>query len=207
VSILESLLSLQDPLLTQYAYSGHKRYRAGRRGVTSGPGMGRPTYPKGVMPCRDGHVYVLCVVPEHWVQIAAMIGRPELADDSRYSTPEQRLARADEIDALLGEWLVQHDAPEIFEEAQRRRLPFGMLASPAMLLKSRHLNERKFFRQIASADGETLRVPGLPFRPVGLFEQPPQSVSRLGAHNSEVLGASLGLTPSEIATLAQQGVI
>ena len=38
VSMMQSLLSMQDPLISQHMYSGLRRARAGRQGVTTGPG-------------------------------------------------------------------------------------------------------------------------------------------------------------------------
>jgi formyl-CoA transferase len=131
VSMMQSLLSMQDPLISQHMYSGLRRARAGRQGVTTGPGAARPLHPKGIMRCQDGFVYAMGVLSEHWHQITEMIDRKDL-DTPRYFDAADRLKESDTLDAILSEWLMRHTAAEIYHEAQRRRVPFGVVASPTL---------------------------------------------------------------------------
>ena len=52
--------------------------------------------PVGIFPCKGGGPNDYCYIytsrgnPEHWKRLAQLIGRPELADDPRYTTVEAR---------------------------------------------------------------------------------------------------------------------
>jgi crotonobetainyl-CoA:carnitine CoA-transferase CaiB-like acyl-CoA transferase len=185
VSIMESLLSIQDPLISQHMYSGLRRARAGRQGATTGPGAARPLHPKGIMRCQDGFVYAMGVLSEHWHQITQMIDRPDL-DSPRYFDAVDRLKESDGLDAILSEWLMRHTAAEIYHEAQRRRVPFGVVSAPADLLASPPLRERGFFRRMRIGD-RWIEVPGLPFAPLETTAREALAPG-LGEHNAQILG-------------------
>jgi crotonobetainyl-CoA:carnitine CoA-transferase CaiB-like acyl-CoA transferase len=199
VSIMESLLSLQDPLISQHMYSGLRRQRAGRQGVTTGPGAARPLHPKGIMHCKQGFIYAMGVLPHDWREITDMIGRKDL-DTPEYQNAAVRLKDADKLDGILSEWLMQRTAAEVYHAAQKRRVPFGVVSSAEDLLCSPHLRERSFFRKIRIGE-RWVEAPGLPFAPLGTVvadAAPPT----LGEHDAAVLsdldsGPALIVAPPE----------
>src|SRR5262245_19100030 len=78
--------------------------RAGSRTV----GGGNP--PIGVYPCKGGgpndYVYIFTsrANPEHWTRLLKVLGREDLIGDPRYATPEARMERREEVDALVTNW-------------------------------------------------------------------------------------------------------
>ena len=124
------------------------------------------------------------VLSEHWHQITEMIDRKDL-DTPRYFDAADRLKESDTLDAILSEWLMRHTAAEIYHEAQRRRVPFGVVASPSDLLASPHLRERGYFRRVRVGD-RWVEIPGLPFAPLGTTQSDAAAPS-LGEHNAQVL--------------------
>jgi crotonobetainyl-CoA:carnitine CoA-transferase CaiB-like acyl-CoA transferase len=69
-----------------------------------------PRRPRGghpfVVPCEmfptaDGHVFVMCIKPGFWRSFCHIAGRPDLADDPRFSGFDERLANRDALMALL----------------------------------------------------------------------------------------------------------
>ena len=56
--------------------------------------------------------------PDHrWPEMAAVMEREELAD-SRFASRNGRLINADEVDALMLPWLLDHDKVDIFKTGQ-----------------------------------------------------------------------------------------
>jgi hypothetical protein len=66
--------------------------------------------PGGIYPCQPGspndYVYLLTsrANPEHWTRLLKLIGREDLISDARYDTPDARLQREAEVDAIVAGW-------------------------------------------------------------------------------------------------------
>jgi crotonobetainyl-CoA:carnitine CoA-transferase CaiB-like acyl-CoA transferase len=129
-----------------------------------------------------------------------MIGRPDL-DIPRYKDTNERLKDGVLLDEAMREWLMQHTATEVYREAQRRRIPFGVLSSAQDLLDSPHLRERSYFRKVRIGE-RWVDVPGLPFAPLGTT-QTEGVVPRLGEHNDAVLGSLPAAPAAKAATPAK----
>ena len=61
--------------------------------------------PTGNFRCGDGRYLNITALPHQWGQLAAAIGRPDLADDPRFKDARARRDNNDEIRALIEEWL------------------------------------------------------------------------------------------------------
>ena len=65
--------------------------------------------PSDVYPCKPGGANDYCFIytsradNRHWHRLLEVIGRPDLHDDERFSTPASRAAHEDEVDGLLAE--------------------------------------------------------------------------------------------------------
>lgn len=151
LSFLEVLVFLQWNATQRAAFENVVMQRQGARG------MGHPW---GVYPCKDGHVILIVGAGgRNWAKFAELMERPELAGE-QYQSPVARARNADEIDALMLPWLLEHTAEEIFTAAQSANLPFGMVRTSAGLLGDAQLQARRFFQP----DDAGLLWPQLPFR-------------------------------------------
>ena len=63
-------------------------------------------------------LYVV-IQPPVWAALTEKIGRPELAEDPDYATPEARLPRLDEMFDLIEEWTLTQDQVGGVRRAQR----------------------------------------------------------------------------------------
>ena len=84
-----------------------------RSGNASGGGQ-----PGWAVRCAPGgpndYIYVI-VQPVGWEPLAGIIGRPELADDPDWATPEARLPKLDKMFQLIEEWTIGHDKWEALD--------------------------------------------------------------------------------------------
>jgi crotonobetainyl-CoA:carnitine CoA-transferase CaiB-like acyl-CoA transferase len=97
------------------------------------PPRGTVRYPRVSTPSRrpfptaDGHLAALVYTDRDWRRFFAMIGRPELADDPRYSTLHSRTQHVDELYGLVAEHLAT-DTTEVwfrrFREAEIPAAPY-----------------------------------------------------------------------------------
>jgi crotonobetainyl-CoA:carnitine CoA-transferase CaiB-like acyl-CoA transferase len=113
VSLYESVLSLLGPLPTLYRHNGTLLQRNGSRLSFSSP--------RNVYPTRDGrHFAISGTAPSAAERVVRLVGGEALATDPRFATPAARAEHADELDALVAEWIAARDLAEVearFHEA------------------------------------------------------------------------------------------
>lgn len=142
-----------------------------------------------------------------WQQLAKAMARPELAQDSRFSTREQRQHNEDELEKLIGDWTVGH-APEQLETLlQALGVPSHVVSSPQDVFNDAHLAARKqFVRMPHPLLGETC----FDASRCDLSETPAtyvRTAPTLGRDNETVLGEFLGYDAAKIDTLKRAGVL
>jgi crotonobetainyl-CoA:carnitine CoA-transferase CaiB-like acyl-CoA transferase len=134
------------------------------------------------------------------------MGKPELKEDPDFLTAVDRTENLDLLNVHLLSWLIEHDQEELFREAQKRRIPFGIPASSEMLLKSPHLKERGYFVEVDHPATGKVRYPGAQVK-MGDLPYELKRAPLLGEHNEEVYCSRLGYSAEDLIVLREQGVI
>ena len=117
-----------------------------------------------------------------------------------------RAAHADELDALMLPWLMQHGKREIFERAQAVGLAFAYAATPEDILQWEHLKQRGFFAEVDHPEAGAFKYPTGPFQAESMaWDLSPAPT--LGQHNHQVFSDLLGYTASDLVRLRQTAVI
>jgi len=93
-----------------------------------------PTFPVGVYECKEGWIGITATTPDQWQGFCTLFEMHEQAADPRFTLPQERLALADELEAVFVPKLLAKTAHEWFEEAMRLRLPFTVTPDMAELL-------------------------------------------------------------------------
>jgi crotonobetainyl-CoA:carnitine CoA-transferase CaiB-like acyl-CoA transferase len=197
VSIAEYATNILENALMQYSYSGQEYVRVGNRGY------GRAAW--GIYPCRDGHVGIIAGPDHRWPAVSEVLERPELADE-RFVTRRGRLDNADEVDALMLPWLLDHDKLDIFKRGQEKGLGFAFVATFRDILEMEQLLERAYFLELDHPVAGPYRYPGGPAQPsesTWVFRPAPL----LGQHTREVLAGCLGYSDEKLEGLQKAGVI
>jgi formyl-CoA transferase len=173
-----------------------------RSGNASGGGQ-----PGWTVRCSPGgpndYVYVI-VQPLIWPALAALIGRPELADDPEWNTPAARLTRLDEMFALIEVWSGQHTKWEVMDQLNARNVPCGPILSTRELIEDETLAELGAIVSVDHPERGMFKTVGCPLR----MSDSPVEVRRsplLGEHNAEIY-AELGYSPDQLAELRTAGV-
>jgi crotonobetainyl-CoA:carnitine CoA-transferase CaiB-like acyl-CoA transferase len=117
------------------------------------------SYPSTIRPCKDGYVHAHSN-NRYADLLGAMIPHPRLADPELLHTP---MGHADEIDAIMDEWLADRTREEIVELAQSLRLPFTEVRLPGEVMQEEHHRERRSFVEVRHPGmAEPLLQPGAP---------------------------------------------
>ncbi|MHC1560931.1 formyl-CoA transferase [Actinomycetospora sp. C-140] len=175
-----------------------------RSGNASGGGQ-----PGWAVRCAPGgpndYVYVI-VQPPGWRPIAELIGRPELADDPEWSTPEVRLPKLDKMFQLIEEWSINHGKWEVLAALNAHDVPCGPILSTRELIEDSSLADNNMIVTVDHPQRGSFRTVGCPIK---LSESPVkvETSPLLGQDNERIFRERLGLDAEQFAALQADGVI
>ena len=98
---------------------------AAEGGPLAGPSgnRDRASAPSGIYECADGHVYIYGGLDTYWAALRPEIGAPDAPFD-------ERLARADEFDAMVAAWTRARSVDEVLWTVECLRIPAGKVRQP-----------------------------------------------------------------------------
>ena len=201
VSMLRATVVTQGVGLMEQALTGRSARPRGNYDPTMAP--------YGNYPCagEDRWVSIAVKTEDEWHSLVAAMGSPSWAQDHRFSSQFRRQRHRRELDALLAQWTVQHEADAVTELLQSH----GVAAAPVLGAEERlfhpHFMERGLYSDIEH--------PALGAEPVfnlmWNLSRSPSRVRRhaplLGEHNRQVLCGYLGLSEAELAELEERRVV
>jgi len=171
-------------------------------------GVGMPLgAPATILPCKDGHVWMLALEPGQWNGLVRIMGDPEWAQIDMFQDMFSRAQNSDVIYPMIEEWTMQHGKFELMEKCQAAGCPVTAVFTVAEAAASDHLNARDYFVEIEHPVLGTVRDLGAPFKLPASPGGPTRPAPLLGQHTDEVLGKGLGLGAAAIAELRDEGVI
>jgi formyl-CoA transferase len=174
-----------------------------RSGNASGGGQ-----PGAALKCKPGgpndYVYLI-VQAQVWEHVCKLIGRPELATDPEWATPEARLPKLDQMFHMIEEWTQQYDKFEVYEKCNEVDVPCGPIMDMRELLDDESLRARSMIVPVEHPKRGTFYTVGCP---LSLSDSPVQVESSplLGEHTEEIL-RELGYTKDDIERLRTGGAI
>jgi len=156
--------------------------------------------------CRDGIVMAGVLLDSHWKILAAVIGRPELADDPGYATAPARIARRDAVNQMLAEWMARHEVTEVLERFGEAGLPAAPVRTYAEAAGDPHVRDREMLQPVDVEGNRRIPVVG----PVAKFSRTPTRVRTgapaLGADSDAIL-EELGVDADERDALRRDGIL
>jgi crotonobetainyl-CoA:carnitine CoA-transferase CaiB-like acyl-CoA transferase len=144
-----------------------------------------------------------------WPRLQALLGRPELATDPRFATPDQRRRNWPALRDIIGEWVGRFASVEAALDALRAaRIPAAAVLRPDEVAVHPHLVARGAFPTVSHPARGAVRVTATPFQLDGQPVAPAGPAPyRVGEHTRAVLGELLGYKDRDIDDLVQAGVI
>ena len=148
--------------------------------------------PSNIFHCRPGgpNDYVFVNISRganaHWPRLLKAIGRDDLVDDPRFSTPQVRHEHREEAEAVIAAWCSKHTKIEAMEAIQRAGAPAGAVFDTQELSDDPHLRKRGMFATIEHPVRGAITLPGWPVK-MSESSVPVRSAPLLGAHTQEVL--------------------
>lgn len=201
VSLWESVAALVPEGWMDYAMNGTQPSRQGNRD----PKMA----PHNCFRCvgEDEWVTVACGTDAEWRSLCQAIGRPQLANDPRFRTANERKANEEVLDQILMEWTATREKWDVTRSLQA----VGVAAFPSMngkdLIEDPHLNARGFFERLVHPEVGMRTHMGMPW----LLSNAPNGVRSpaplLGQDTDQVMHDVLGYSAQQIASLKAERVL
>lgn len=199
VALYEAVFNMMESVLPEHDMFGLIRERSG----ASLPGI----VPSNTYVTRDRKYVVIGANADSiFKRMMNAIGRADLADDPGLAHNDGRVARTEEIEKVIGDWVAANDLDRVLEVLEVAEVPSGKIYDIADIMNDPHYAAREMIREHRLDDGKTLKLPGIVPR---LSETPGDTKwlgPALGEHTAEVLGA-LGYSQEQMRDLKQQGVI
>lgn len=118
------------------------------------------SYPSTIRPCGDGFVHCHSN-NRHLDLLGVLIPNPRLLEPEVLGS---LMGHADEIDAIMDEWLADKNRREVVAAAQELRLPFTEVMTPGEVMADPHHKERESFVLVSHPGAGPVQQPGAPFR-------------------------------------------
>jgi len=180
----------------------------GRKGVVrERGGVQHAGWPGGAFLTKDDHWIVFTTPAQHlFERLCALLGRPELPKDPRFTSHEGRSAHMSELLALVGAWFGERSFDDAVAALLAHDIPHAPVMSMADIFTNPHYRERKTIIDVESDVGplpQPAVVPRLSATPGRVTHAGPA----LGRHTDEIFQDLLGMSSAEIATLRTEGVV
>jgi benzylsuccinate CoA-transferase BbsE subunit len=209
-SIHEACALTTEAAIPTYIYRHEVVQRHTGRHHAPGPS------PRTQFRSKDG-TYVTALVagrlnPRYVKDLAELLDSYGMASDlkdPKYQDPKVIEANRDHIiEELVGNFIANLPAEEVYHAAQARGFTWGAVRAPEELLDDAHLHDRGFWKQVEHPElGCSFVYPG----EAAIYNGSPGRISRraplIGEHNKAIFCDELGLSPQAISILAESRVI
>ena len=200
LALYEPTFRITADMMTKYFQTGAIRERIGNR---------NPTFsPAGTFQTKDGrYVQIAAGGDGVFQRLVKAMGMPELAEDPRYAVSRERIARADELENILADWVAKHDFADIDKRFGETNVPFGGIFTAKDIAEDPHYAARENILHVADEQEGDIAMPAVIPKMTGTpgrvaFAGPP-----IGKHNAEIYGSLLGKSEAELTALKAEGII
>ena len=198
VALYEAVFNCMESLLPEYGTFGAVRGPAG----SALPGIA----PSNAYLCRDGGYALIAGNGDSiFRRLMKAIGQPQVADDPQLAQNAGRVARVDELDALIGQWTASRTVDEVLAALEVQGVPAGRIYTVADIAQDPHYRARGMITT-EQIDGHEMLLPGIVpklSRTPGTHVRP---APRVGQDSRPVL-RRMGLSEEQIDELEALGVV
>ncbi len=195
---IQASMALHEHVAFNYSAEGRVMKRAGSQHQHNAPA--------NLFQCKNGWI-ALFVTQNHWpILLKVWEDHDPALDDPKWINSNLRRQNADDINAQVTSFTSRFLKEDLAELMQKNGIPGLPVNSPADFIKDSHIQAREFFGIVKHPVLGTFAQPGCPFMVDGKRDAP-SPAPLLGQHNHEVFCGELGLSASELAVLAAEGII
>ena len=197
--LLDPLFHMLGPQAANYRLTGKVKPRTGSRSTNSGP--------RNAYRTSDGRYVALSASTQKMAErVFNSIGRPDLVTNPRYRTNNDRVKNAEELDAIIGEFVAQKTQAENVAFFEQAEVTIGPIYDISQIMQDPHFIDREVLADYPDPDMGAYpmhhvvpRMSGTP----GLIRTPAPT---LGQHNRALL-AEVGVDEAKYRELLKAGAV
>ena len=200
LSIYEPLFSILGPQVLVYDKLGIVQGRTGNSAPFAAP--------RNAYQAKDGRWLGLSASAQSIAErVMKIVGREDLIDEPWFADHGGRVEHAEELDAIIQEWIGRHTTEEVLETFAEHEAAIAPIYSIEDIVKDPQYLARETITTVDHPLLGPLRmqnvIPKLSATPGRIKHAGPE----IGAHNEEVYLGELGLSREELEELRGRGVV
>ncbi len=200
IAMLDAMVFQLNYHPIRYKYADILYHRIGNR--TAGSGI------SGAYKCKDGYVAIASGGDLRWKKMAEVLGRPDLANESRYATVSRRWENHDELDAIIREWAARRTVREAVEILHEHDQIVGPVHSLPQIFDDEHIKFRKMVLEVEHPIQGKVTVPGSVIKMRNAVPPPVESAApMLAEHNGYALYDLLGYPNEKVRRLEEFEIV
>jgi crotonobetainyl-CoA:carnitine CoA-transferase CaiB-like acyl-CoA transferase len=166
------------------------------------------TAPRNAYRAKDGRWLGLSASAQSIAErLMKIVGRDDLVEEPWFQGHTGRLEHADELDAIIQEWVGRHTTEEVLAAFAEHEAAIAPINSIADILEDPQYAARETITTVEHPMLGPLKMQNV----IPKLDQTPGRIDHpgpeLGADNREVYVGELGLTDDDLAELVEQGVV
>jgi len=199
VAMLDCMVAVLENAVSRYLVSGEIPHPIGNRHPSIAP--------FSTLATSDGAMNVAVGNDEIWKRMCAVLGMEEYVKDPRFADNTARVANFRDLKKILEDKTVKNTSEYWLGEFEKVNVPSGPINDMAHVVTDPQVLSRKMIVDVLHPVAGAMKIPGVPIK----FSETPAEISApaplLGQHTDEVLALHLGLSPEEIGSLREEGVL
>ncbi len=201
VSMQDSVVNLIRVSLRDYQRYGEVQPRTGNQLGRNVPGTTYRCAPGG----PNDYIFIFAQ-PQMWPAVLKVMGQPELGEDPRFKTLEQRWENRETLDAIIEAWTSTRSKHEVMRLMGDAGVPCGACQDTAEVLADPHLRAREMIVDVDYPKRGTYQTVGCPIK----LSDTSVEVTRpplLGEHSEALLGKLCEVDATDFKRLKASGVV
>ena len=198
VSMLDSQVAILENAVSRYFVTGKPPVPIGNRHPSIAPFATFHT--------TDGFINIAVGNDAIWKRFCELVGRPELVEDSRFSTNGARNDNWQELEPILQEIMSKDSTEGWIDRLRKAAVPCGPINNIEQVVNDPQVRHRQMIVEVEHPVAGKFKMPGCPLK---LSATPAEEFSPapvLGADLESVLSEYAGLSAEEIEDLKKRGV-
>lgn len=200
LSLTEATFRLLDSQTIQFDQLGEVPQRTGNASHYSAPA--------NVFKTSDDQ-YVSLSGSTHAIFLgnARAIGRPELPDDPKFNSNQNRFTHRDEINEIYVDWFASHTQAEAIEAFEREKGTLAPIYSIAQIFEDPQFAAREAIVPVQDDDYGEVRLQSVVPKLANNPGQVRHTARSIGADNEAIYKEFLDLDPAHLAELKEKNII
>jgi crotonobetainyl-CoA:carnitine CoA-transferase CaiB-like acyl-CoA transferase len=196
--LLDPLFAVLGPQAANYRLTGKVKPRTGSRSTNAGP--------RNAYRCSDGLYVCLSSSTQKMAErLFRSIGRADLVEDPRYRTNADRVAHAEELDAIIGAFVARRTQAENVAFFEQAEVTIGPIYDITQIVEDPHVLARELVADYPDADMGAFPMHHVVPRMSGTPGSIRAPAPRLGEHNRALL-AEAGIDDAAYSRLLAAGI-